>query len=112
MTTHEFIQKWQPILTHWNGAAENPQFAEDCWSCGFEMDGGSSLVALCPEKDWLRAAVLKENIYLITDIKVLGSAIFSHWRYYTHGIGPLADDAEEWFSIAFDHLAKLAPEGE
>ena len=40
MIIADFVKKWQPILTHWNGAAEDHQFAEDCWACGFEMDRG------------------------------------------------------------------------
>ena len=103
----DFIAKWQPILTTWNSAVEDPQFAEDCWAVGFEMDGGRSITAIDPEKNWLKADVLRENLHLITDVNVMGSAIFSHWRYYTHGCGPLADDAIEWFTIAFDHLRAL-----
>lgn len=108
MTIKSFIKKWQPILTAWeNSSVEDPQLAEDCWAVGFDMDGGRSIVALSPEKDWLKADVLKKNLHLITDVNVMGSAIFSHWRYYTHGYGPLADDAIEWFTIAFDHLRAL-----
>ena len=108
MTINDFIAKWQPILTaSWTGAAEDPQFAEDCWAVGFEMDGGRSITAIDPEKNWLKADVLRENLHLITDVNVMGSAIFSHWRYYTHGCGPLADDAIEWFTIAFDRLRAL-----
>lgn len=108
MTVSDFIAKWQPILTTWTGAAEDPQFAEDCWSAGFEMDGGESITALYPEKNWMRAAVLRDNLDLIVDVKVLGSAIFSLWRYHTHGCGPLDDDTIEWFSIAFDRLRELS----
>lgn len=107
MTINDFITKWQPILTTWNSSVEDPQFAEDCWSIGFEMDGGESITALYPEKNWMRAAVLRDNLDLIVDVKVLGSAIFSLWRYHTHGCGPLDDDTIEWFSIAFDRLREL-----
>ena len=44
----DFIAKWQPILTTWNSAVEDPQFAEDCWAVGFEMDGGRSITAIDP----------------------------------------------------------------
>ena len=107
MTIFDFITKWQPILTHWTTAAEDPQFAEDCLACGFEMDGGSSITALSPGKHWLKADVLKENLNLITDINVMGSAIFSYWRYITHSSGPPDENPEEWLAIAFDHLQAL-----
>ena len=43
MTINDFVAKWQPILTIWTGAAEDSQFAEDCWAVGFEMDGGRAI---------------------------------------------------------------------
>lgn len=108
----EFIKKWQPILTRWNGAAEDPQFADDCWSCGFEMDRVESFVAAFPGKEVLRANVLREIIESMDNSKFLGTAIFSYWRYLTHWHeAPLPEDAIEWFSIAFDRLKKLASEG-
>ena len=30
MTIKEFVEKWQPLLTHWSGATENPQFVGSC----------------------------------------------------------------------------------
>lgn len=108
----ESIKKWQPILTLWNGAAEDHQFAEDCWACGFEMDRGESLIAAFPGKEVLRANVLREIIETMDNSKFLGTAIFSYWRYLTHWHeAPLPEDAIEWFSITFDRLEKLALEG-
>ncbi|MDD3117270.1 MAG: hypothetical protein PHO45_07900 [Victivallaceae bacterium] len=112
MTIRDFVIKWQPILTHWNGAAEDPLFADDCRTCGFEMDRGESLIAAFPGKEVLRANVLREVIATVDNSKFLGTAIFSYWRYLTHWHeAPLPEDAIEWFSIAFDRLKKLASEG-
>ena len=48
----------------------------------------------------------------IMSSKLLGSAIFSCWRLLTHGWdGPLPDDAENWFAIAFGRLLELSEEG-
>ena len=108
----KFISKWQPILTHWNGAAEDPQFTDDCWACGFEMDRGESFVAVFSGKEVLRANVLREIIETVDNSKFLGTAIFSDWRYLTHWHeAPLPGDAIEWFSIAFNQLEKLDLEG-
>lgn len=108
----KFISKWQPILTHWNGAAEDPQFVDDCWACGFEMDRGESFVAAFSGKEVLRANVLREIIETVDNSKFLGTAIFSYWRYLTHWHeASLPGDAIEWFSIAFNQLEKLALEG-
>ena len=72
------------------------------------MDGGRSITAIDPKRNWLKADELRDKLHLITDVNVIGSAIFSHWRYHTHGDGPLADDTIEWFSIAFDRLRELS----
>ena len=113
MTLEDFITKWQPILTHWTGAVEDSQFAEDCWACGFEMDKGKSFVEAFPNKHSLtHAAELLEIINSVHSSKLLGSAIFSYWRFLTHGWdGPIPDDAEDWFAIAFDRLLELSEEG-
>ena len=113
MTIREFIIKWQPILTHWNGVAEDHQFAEDCWACGFEMDRGESFVIAFPGKHFLtHADELLEVIDSVNSSKLLGSAIFSYWRLLTHSWdGPLPDDAENWFAIAFGRLLELSEEG-
>ncbi len=112
MTIKSFIKKWQPILTTWTGAAEDPQFAEDCWAIGFEMDCGNSLAEAFPGKDMFRADILKKEIKSISDCKFLGTAIFSHWRYLTHWHNaPLPNDTIEWFSIAFDRLRELSTTG-
>ena len=112
MILSDFITKWQPILTTWTGAVEDPQFAEDCRALGFEMDCGNSFSEAYPDKDVFRAHILREIIESIDDNKLLGTAIFSHWRYLTHWHNaPLPDDTIEWFSIAFDRLRVLSNTG-
>ena len=112
MTLDNFITKWQPILTRWNGAAEDPQFTEDCRACGFKMDCGESFVMAFPGRDVMRAAVLREIITHLDNSKFLGTAIFSYWRYLTHWHqAPLQEDAIEWFTLAFERLKELASEG-
>ena len=52
---------------------EDPLFAEDCGAVGFKMDGGKSITAIDPEKNWLKADVLTLkwlNIKIITSRKL------------------------------------------
>lgn len=104
MTIDDFVAKWHPILTMWNGRAEDPQFIKDCRTLGFEMDGGKSIQHFLGEQDWLKAEVLREHIKSISNMKTLGSALFSYWRYLVHGCAPLPEDAIEWFKIIFQQL--------
>ena len=105
----DFIAKWKPVLTEWNGAAENPQFADDCQALGFKMDSGDSLTKAFPDQDVLRAKALKKILPQITGRQFLGTAIFSYWRDLTHWHeAPLPDDAIEWFTLAFERLTELS----
>ncbi len=87
--------------------------AEDCAELGFEMDTGKafgqrygSAVNDCDELDKI--------VDDITDIPLLGSAIYSRWRYFNHW----AYDAKEiltpqnraWFILALSRLANLTGE--
>ena len=55
---------------------------------------------------------LKRIIDQVTDIPLLGSAIYSQWRYFNHwaysGAEILEPQNREWFIIALSHLGKLA----
>ena len=57
---------------------------------------------------------LKAVIDDITDIPLLGSAIYSRWRYFNHwaysGEEILAPENRAWFIVSLDRLATLAEE--
>lgn len=84
--------------------------ADDCDALGFKMDCGHAF----SEKYGSAANNLEALEYIIdqvTDCSLLGSAIYSQWRYYNHW----AYSAEEiltpqnraWFIVALSRLAKL-----
>ena len=108
ITYSEFISKWEPVLTVWNRNAEDPQFADDCWALGFELDCGRSYAEACPNQIGFDAEALKAVLPQITDAHFLGTAIFSHWRYLSHWHqGPMSEDVPEWFRLAFGRLKEL-----
>ena len=108
-----FIRKWAPVLAApWTCAAENPDFGDDCFTLGFEMDCMTSLQEKFPGEDVSRASFLRRVIHTIHDVHFLGTAIFSYWRYLTHWHeAPPPEDAAEWFSTAFSRLSELADSG-
>lgn len=84
---------------------------EDCKMLGFEMDCGNAFSekygqAICNHKE------LEKIIDDITDIALLGSAIFSRWRYFNHwayfGAEILEPQNREWFILALSRMATLA----
>ena len=85
--------------------------ADDCEALGFVMDCGHAFV----EKYGNAASnceALGRIIIQVTDIPLLGSAIYSQWRYFNHwaysGEEILELKNREWFLIALSHLGELA----
>ena len=82
-----------------------------CFDVGFQMDCGAAMEEHYPGSTQ-SAENLEFIIHCVTDIDLLGSAIFSKWRYYTHWDydmnAILSDEAREWFITAFARLEELA----
>ena len=86
-------------------------FADDCQALGFEMDCGHAFQkrygsAFSNLDDLLK--IINE----IEDAQLLGSAIFSQWRYFNHwaysGAEILEPKNREWFIIALKRLEELS----
>lgn len=91
-------------------------FADECFALGFVMDCGQSFTAAYPKAHaFYDYAHLGAVIDEVTDVQLLGSAIFSEWRYITHwsmGESLLSNKHRHWFIIAFSRLAALTAEEE
>ena len=81
-------------------------FPEECWKLGFEMDCGNSFREAYGdafESETELCRVIDE----ITDVKLLGSAIFSKWRYFNHWAYNSVEEYmsnPRWFLIALRRL--------
>lgn len=85
--------------------------ADDCEALGFQMDCGKSFsdkYGIAVGNDTELAKIIDD----ITDIQLLGSAIYSRWRYFNHWAYDAAAILETknrtWFLLALDRLATLA----
>lgn len=84
--------------------------ADDCARLGFEMDCGHAF-----SEKYGNAAnnfeALECIIDQVTDIPLLGSAIYSQWRYFNHwaysGAEILEPQNRAWFAVALRRLAEL-----
>lgn len=108
-----FAKKWYDKLND-----ENTNFMElvdhymgdDCHELGFEMDCGEAF-----SKEYGRAVYdyteLETIIDKVSDVDLLGSAIFSRWRYFNHwaysGEEIMEPKNRKWFIIALNKLAEL-----
>lgn len=111
---YEFAIKWyekfrDPNIDYLELVAH--QMADDCSDLGFEMDGGHAFF-----EKYGQAAndyeVLENIINDVIDIQLLGSAVYSRWRYFNHraytGAEILKPQNRNWFIIALAHLEKLS----
>jgi len=80
---------------------------EDCAALGFKIDFGSDFL-----KKYGKFEKLSKVIEGVKDISLLGSAIYSQWRYFNHwALYPksiLEAHNIAWFILALGHLAILS----
>ena len=111
---YEFAVKWCDkfldqhadfieLTDHW--------MADDCAALGFKMDCGHSFAEKYGDAV-NRVEELERIIGNITDINLLGSAIYSRWRYFNHwaytGAEILEPQNRAWFILALKRMALLA----
>ena len=87
---------------------ESQEFPDACISLGFEMDCGHSFTAAYGEDAWLSVFGLSSIIEKIDDVKLIGSALFSRWRFFNHwSYSDATDKDKEWFLMLFRRLNSL-----
>lgn len=111
---HEFAVKWYDKFrdkkTNYIELVDH-YMADDCEELGFVMDCGHAF-----SEKYDKAAndfeALERIIGKITDIPLLGSAIYSRWRYFNHwaysGEEILELQNRAWFTMALSRLGELA----
>ena len=85
---------------------DNDEFLKDCEKLGFKMDGGSTFIKKYGENAWNTVQGLKECIDRIEDMKAVGNALFSQWRYFNHWSSPsyANEETKEWFLLLFRRM--------
>ena len=76
-----FLTKFDPNSSSYYDLFDSPSFPDECWSLGFEMDCGKSFIAAYGHEAWNSHRELSSVIGKADDIIILGSALFSQWRY-------------------------------
>ena len=111
---HEFAVKWREKFRNPNiGYAElvDDYMVDDFASLGFRMDCGHAFSEKYGEASNKYEALVKV-LDEVTDIPLLGSAIYSQWRYFNHwaysGAEILQPENRAWFILALDRLEYLS----
>lgn len=117
---HAFAVKWFDVFRNTktvNRDVETSAFSDECFALGFEMDCGKAFEKAYPDgKAFTDYRELDKIVDGITDIPLLGSAIFSKWRYFTHWAYSSEDilsfENRSWFITALGRLERLTSDNE
>lgn len=110
---HHFAVKWcdkfRDQSIHYTELVDR-YMADDCETLGFKMDSGQAFSEKYGNAKNNYEA-LDRIIDDVTDISLLGSAIYSRWRYFNHwaytGAEILESENRAWFILALSRLALL-----
>ena len=103
-----FQTKFDPNTSSYYDLFESPFFPNECWNLGFEMDCGKSFIAAYGQEAWHSHRELLMVIDKADDVIVLGSALFSQWRYFNHwSYGHATEEDKEWFLIILRRMQEL-----
>lgn len=113
---HDFAVKWCDKFRDPNSNyidLVDHFIADDCAALGFEMDCGHAFSEKYGQAS-SNHEILNRIIDDVTDIHLLGSAIYSRWRYFNHwaydGAEILEPENRAWFILALNRLALLSEE--
>ena len=109
-----FASRWMDKFSDENINYEDlvgESLADDCELLGFKMDSGKSFSELYGKAVY-DSVELEKIIRKIKDIALLGTAIYSRWRYFNHWAYDAASILEErnrkWFLLALGRLKHLS----
>ena len=108
-----FCNRWIELFSNKNTLfyqlTDDRSFADDCFSFGWEMDCGKSFFQkhLCENFDEALHCIEQEN-----NLDLLGSLLFSHWRYFNHWAYSGAEILEHrgWFVAVLKRIKAIISE--
>ena len=109
-TINAFARKWRSKVFERSCDIEKSEFADECFDLGFSVDCGESFKRAFPEIDFCDVEAFEKVVVNIDDIFLLGTAIFSYWRWSTHWNEfheICGDEPRKWFLLAFDRLMEI-----
>ena len=111
-----WAQKWRKnfLTQNINQEKESGLFNKECFSLGFELTQIDNYTCKHSDASLKDPKQLKTIISKIQDVHLLGSIIFSKWRYITHWTSDsvLEPHHRDWFIIALSQLIKLTEKSE
>ena len=110
---HHFALVWASKFADMGSTYQqlvDPALARDCEAIGFVMDSGKAFQAKYGDAIYDYKA-LRLVIDDVTDIALLGSAIYSQWHYFDYRTNNaetiVKHNNRTWFTLALTRLAEL-----
>ncbi len=112
---HSFAVKYRQLFAKTDVRERELQegFAEKCRALNFEMDSGTAFIEKHSKEAFYDSENLMRIVKEIRDIDILGSGIFSKWRYVTHWTSEdlTSEENRAWFHAALTRLSELTEHG-
>ena len=88
---------------------DDPTIGDKFRELGFVMDAGESFKQKYGGKAFNKYEILESIISSVDCIDILGSAIYSKWRYYNHWASSSIREVESmrWFNVALKRMIEL-----
>lgn len=114
---HAFAAKYHSLYVNPQATEKEVEagFADQCFTFGFEMNCENRFGETYSTDALYHNEELDKIIDGIDDVELLGSAIFSHWRYVTHRADSsslLDDEHRMWFITAFGRLVVITADAD
>ena len=106
-----FAKRWEERFLSGNltDRVFEERFGAECAALGFQMDCGQEFDRLYPRCFGIKDGTLAETIASIGDVDLLGSAVYSQWRFLTHWSYSyeLDQDTCRWFGLILRQMREL-----
>lgn len=103
-----FLNDFDPESYSYHDFFESSTFPHECWSLGFEMDCGKSFIEAYGEEAWKNERGLSGVIDKMNDLRIMGSGLFSEWRYWSLWSWGLAtEEDKKWFLMLLRRMQEL-----
>lgn len=106
-----FLNDFAPESPTYYDLFESSAFPQECWSLGFDMDCGQSFTEAYGERVWKDERGLSKVIDKMNNLRIMGSGLFSEWRYFNHWAYEHANEEnKKWFLLLLRRMQELASE--
>lgn len=106
-----FENEYSRIKESYHYFFENGEFSDECRMLGFEMDCGHTFSNTYGMSTWDSLQGLKDNMGRVKDMNIIGSGLFSRWRFFNHwSYSDANEEDREWFVLLFYRLKELNEE--